>query len=252
LIHRPLTRLIGIALAIYLGPGLGAVAAEGFEPPPDFKARYEVRKAGITLGRADLRFAQPLPGRYRYSLHTRASGLARLLFSSEVYEQSHGRILDDGFRPDFYRYKRSGDDKARVAELRFDWLDLEVVNDVADYPWRMDITHDTIDRVIGPLQLMHDLAERDGDDDQLVYRIADGGQLKTYLLTIEGTEMIDTPMGAFEAIRIRRRDTDSNRETRLWCAPELDYLAVRVEQHEDGDQNFRLSLAALDGLDSSR
>jgi len=244
--------LIRVALGMLLAFSLSSVAAEPFEPPPDFNARYEVRKAGITLGRADLRFAQPVPGHYRYSLHTRASGLARLIFSSEVYEQSRGRILEDGFRPDFYRYQRRGDDKAREAELRFDWLDLEVVNDVADYPWRMDITHDTIDRVIGPLQLMHDLAERDSDDDSLVYRIADGGKLKTYLLTIEGTEMIDTPMGAFEAIRIRRRDTDSNRETRLWCAPELDFLAVRVEQHEDGDQNFLLSLADIDGLTPSR
>lgn len=236
--------LLVLGLATTSAPGTGRT----FEPPPDFDARYEVRKAGITLGQADLRFAQPVPGRYRYSLHTRASGLARLVFSSEVYEQSRGRIVNDGFRPDFYRYQRSGDDKAREAELRFNWIEREVVNDVADHAWRMDITHDTIDRVIGPLQLMHDLAERAADDDELVYRIADGGRLKTYLLTVEGTETINTPMGEFEALRIRRRDTDSDRETLLWCAPALDYLAVQVEQYEDGDRNFRLSLASLDGL----
>ena len=221
------------------------------EAPADFDAYYSVEKAGLTLGRASLRFRQPTPGQYDYRLHTRAVGVARLFASSEVIERSHGQILDSGFRPTTYHYERRGDDKARRAELRFDWQALEVVNDVAAYPWRMDITADTIDRVISPLQLMHDLANRDPDENRLIYRIADGGRLKTYLLTIEGEDTIETPMGTFETLRIRRRDTDSDRETQLWCAPALDYLAVQVEQWEDGGLNFRLALTGLNGLDQA-
>ncbi len=227
---------------------LAPAAASTGHPPPDFEAHYELGKAGITLGAADLRFSKPFPGRYDYRLHTRATGVTRLVFRSEVLESSRGRITADGFRPDVYHYERRGDDDARRAELRFDWRDGEVVNDVAEYPWRMDITPDTIDRVISPLQLMHDLEERDPADTQLVYRIADGGQLKTYALDIEATETVSTPAGRFEALRIRRQDPDSDRYTLLWCAPALDYLAVQVEQHENGDRNFVMRLARVDGL----
>jgi len=237
-----------LSLGLLLASALLTTSAVA-QPPPDFDAYYGVEKAGLTMGRATLRFRQPAPGYYDYRLRTTAIGVARLLISTEVIERSRGKIVESGFQPTTYRYERRGDDKARSAELRFDWQALEVVNDVAAYPWRMDITPDTIDRVISPLQLMHDLATRDPEEERLVYRIADGGELKTFLLTIEGEQIIETPAGRFRALHIRRRDTDSDRETRLWSAPELDYLAVQVEQWEDGGLNFRLALTGVEGMD---
>jgi hypothetical protein len=235
-------------IVVALALGSGSAAAEPFQPPADFKARYAVERTGLTLGRADLSYRR-LPGdRYHYRLYTRAVGLARWVFPDQVREESRGRIVEDGFRPEVYRYQRTGGEDAREAELRFDWQALEVVNDIADYPWRAEITHDTIDRVISPLQLMHDLTERRADDDRLVYRIADGGRLKTYLLTIEGQETVTTPQGRFRVLRIERRDTDSDRHTILWCAPALGYLAVQVEQWEDGSRSARLVLESLEGL----
>ena len=231
------------------GPSAGASpdAESTIEPPPEFSARYDVRKAGLTLGHAELRFRRPAESRYLYRLSIRPSGIAGLFYSSTVREMSIGRIRPDGFRPDVYRYNRSGGDEDRRAELRFDWDALSVVNDIEQRPWRMDITRDTIDRVISPLQLMHDLAGRAGDD-ELTYRIADGGQLKTYTLRIGEETSVDTPAGRFDALTIRRSDTDSDRETTLWVAPALRYLAVRVEQREDGERNFRMVLNTVDGL----
>jgi hypothetical protein len=230
------------------GSIVSARSVDAAQPPPDFDARYAVEKSGIKIGQSHLRFRRPQPGYYDYRLYTHATGIARWVIASEVIEHSRGEITASGFRPTDYQYERRGDDKARRAQLHFDWSANEVINDVASYPWRMDITADTIDRVISPLQLMHDLAEREPDKTELTYRIADGGQLKTYLLSVEESEMITTRAGQFEALRIRRRDTDSDRYTLLWCAPALAFLAVQVEQWEHGDLNFRLSLAEVDGL----
>lgn len=251
-------RRLGTGLLICMivaGVGPLTASASSTEPaaetPPAFSARYDVRKAGLTLGHAELRFRRPADSRYLYRLSIRPGRLAGLFYSSTVREMSIGRIQSDGFRPDVYRYNRSGGDDDRQAELRFDWDTLSVVNDIEARPWRMDITPDTIDRVISPLQLMHDLADRDIDeDDELVYRIADGGQLKTYVLRIGDKAMVETPAGRFEALRIRRSDTDSDRETTLWVAPSLQYLAIQVEQREDGDRNFRMVLSAVDGLNA--
>lgn len=242
--------LFALLAALTLFPAHAAAADHDGAPPP-FEARYELRKGPLTLGEARLTFERPEEGRYRYRMHTRPVGVTRLLYSAEVREVSEGRIVATGFRPERYHYRRTGDDDAREAELRFDWEDGEVVNDVADRPWRMQIPADTLDRVVSPLQLMHDLAA-DGSTTPLTYRIADGGELKTYRLEVEGRETVSVPAGRFEALRIVRHDTDSDRETRLWCAPELDYLAVQVEQWEDGDRSFRLVLADLEGIDYQR
>lgn len=240
--------LAWVLIGLGLTSSLALAEERAFTAPGDFTAVYDLKRAGLKIGQADLRYRRPGDDRYTYSLYTRATGLARLVFSSQVRERSVGHITAAGFQPDTYRYVRSGGDDDRQAELRFDWDDLEVVNDIAEYPWRMAITRDTIDRVISPLQLMHDLYERSPETERLIYRIADGGRLKTYLLTIEGSEIIETPIGGFQVLRIRRRDTDSDRETILWCAPALQYLAVRVEQWEDGRRSATLEIAELDGL----
>ncbi|MEX0373515.1 DUF3108 domain-containing protein [Spiribacter roseus] len=244
--------LCAMALGLLLLAANAATLASPVEAPPAFSARYDVRKAGLTLGHAELRFRRPAQDRYLYRLSVQPNRLAGLFYSSSVREMSIGHIQADGFRPDVYRYTRSGGDDDRRAELRFDWEAMRVVNDVADRPWRMAITPDTIDRVISPLQLMHDLAERDDGDDTLVYRIADGGQLKTYELRIGDTTQVDTPAGRFEALTVHRSDPDSDRVTTLWVAPALRYLAVQVEQREAGDRNFRMVLSRLDGLDRRR
>lgn len=245
--HRrisPLTTALTCLLALLVCPALAAA----YEPPPEFTARYELSKGPLTLAEARVEFRRPAPGRYRYEVHTQAVGLARLFYKGEIDEVSEGRITDSGFRPERYRYERTGDDRARTAELRFDWEAMQVVNDIANRPWRLDITPATIDRVTTPLQLMYDLTVG-GADDTLTYRIADGGELKSYTVHFEGEEIIETPAGRFRTVKVVRRDEDGEREFRLWAAPELHYLPVRIEQWEEDDGTFTLNLSELEGMD---
>ncbi|MCS4503595.1 hypothetical protein KBTX_00781 [wastewater metagenome] len=244
---RACLRWRGLATALLLAV-LAPSAAASYEPPPPFHAEYELNKGILTLGSASLSFSRPQPGHYRYRLFMRPSGIAGWFTDVTVREVSEGRIVDDGFRPLRYVYDRSGDDRARRAELRFNWTTGTVVNDVGDTPWRMEVPDDALDRVVSPLQLMHDLAARGADTGRLTYRIADGGRLKTYTVSIEGTETVDTPAGRFETVKVVRRDDEGERETRLWCAPALAYLAVKVEQWEADDGTFELVLTGVEGL----
>ncbi|WP_440997459.1 DUF3108 domain-containing protein [Arhodomonas sp. SL1] len=227
---------------------IAATPAPAAEAPPPFEAEYRLDRGILTLGRATLTFSRPTPERYLYRMYTRPTGIAGWFTSARIRERSMGLVVEDGFRPLRYTYERSGDDRARRAELQFDWGAGEVVNDVDDPPWRMEVPPDALDRVVSPLQLMHDLAVREPGEDSLTYRIADGGELKTYTVTIEGEETIDTPAGRFETVKVVRRDEEGKRETRMWCAPELDYLAVRIEQWERDDGTFELLLTGIEGL----
>lgn len=227
---------------------LMAVCARAYEAPPPFQADYELNKGLFTLGQATLTFSRPRSGHYRYRLYTRPTGIADWFTDARIREISEGRIVENGFRPLRYVYDRRGDERERRAELRFNWAEGEVVNDIADHAWRMSVPPDALDRVVSPLQLMHDLSVRERLQGKLTYRIADGGKLKTYTVTLEGRHTIDTPAGRFETIKVVRRDEDGERETRLWCAPALQYLAVRVEQWERDEGTFELLLTDIEGL----
>lgn len=242
-------RLIAALLTtLCLSAAAPAATADTFTPPPDYTAEYEINKGPLTLGRATLKFARLGTDGYLYRLYTRPTGMASLFTDASIRERSRGRITEDGFRPEQYVYNRTGDDRARRAELTFDWERGRVHNDVGDHPWNLRIPEGTLDRVVSPLQLMHDLTELDGRD-QLTYRIADGGELKTYTIHIRGEETVETPAGRFRALKVVRTAEDGDRETRLWCAPALSYLAVKVEQWEADDGSTELLLTEVSGLD---
>ena len=57
-----------------------------------------------------------------------------------------------------------------------------------------------------------------------------------------GTKSFKTRAGSYEAVGIQHQKEGSSRTTTLWCAPELDFLPVVIEQHRKGKLNFRASL----------
>ena len=81
------------------------------------------------------------------------------------------------------------------------------------------------------------------------YRIADGGKLKSYDIRIVDKEIVTTPLGKIEAIKlIRYREGENKRQTTLWCAPQLNYLPVKLEHTEKGGSVFTALLRRLKGI----
>ncbi|MDH5456837.1 MAG: DUF3108 domain-containing protein, partial [Gammaproteobacteria bacterium] len=59
-----------------------------------------------------------------------------------------------------------------------------------------------------------------------------------------GTREIRTRAGTYEAVGIQHQKEGSSRVTTLWCAPDLDYLPVVIEQHRKGKLNFQAALTS--------
>jgi len=91
-----ISTLLGLCLALVLTGGRALADTEAFTAPGDFTATYELKRAGLTVGQADLRYRRVTEDRYSYRLYTRATGLARLIYSSRVRERSAGLITEDG------------------------------------------------------------------------------------------------------------------------------------------------------------
>jgi hypothetical protein len=159
---------------------------------------------------------------------------------ANIREATRVTQRDNQLLPLRYDYHRRILTRNRTAQLRFDWEAGHVTTDIDDKPWRMAIEPGIHDKLSYQLQMPADIA--DGKT-SLSYQVADGGRLQTYRFNVTGEDRVDTPAGQFNAIRVERdRGEDSDRETLIWFAPELDYLVVRLEQVEPNGNRFTLLL----------
>lgn len=252
---------IGQALASVLialtvgGPGQAQAAAiddkavpvaTSFQPwQAGFSAVYEVKKGSFTIGETKRTLSLQGDNHYLFESITRPAGFGRLLTSGQVIERSEWRFRpqDHLIQPLTYTYFNSGSEKNRDAHLTFDWQTHTVTNTINGQPWKMPLVDGTQDKLVYQLRVMADLLN---GNRQLNYPVADGGKLKTYQLQIVGKETIRTDLGLFETLRIRR--VHGKRVTTLWCAKQLSYLPVRIEQRKGNDSPIKAILTSVKGL----
>ena len=103
----------------------------------------------------------------------------------------------------------------------------------------LDLQGPVHDRVSIQYQLMLDLLNKSASDE---YVLIDHKGIKPLQISNIGNKKIKVPFGEFEAVGIQHRKQDSDRITTLWCAEELGYLPVLIEQHRDGKLAVRAVL----------
>jgi hypothetical protein len=214
-------------------------ACLGAAPLPDFSASYELRLGNLRIGTSHLSLENGTGGSYVYESSSTPIKLVSWLFKQQLHETSKGTLAGTGVRPDTYQYLRSGGKERREA-LQFDWQAMTVSNQVEDSGWKMDIPAGTLDKLASQLAMM--LALRDGKTD-MAFNIADDGKLREYRFRVVGEETLELPAGTFDTVKITKLRDNKKRETFLWCAPELNYLPVRVWQREKDDAEYQSDLA---------
>lgn len=166
---------------------------------------------------------------------------------AKVDEFSEFSLEGDNIVPQRYEYHRKVIGNNKDAILQFDWNSSSVLNDIAKRPGRLDIPLGTQDNLSYQMQLRLDLA---AGKTELTYQVTTDGKVKTYPFVIVGTETIETAIGSFEAIKIKRdRGTHSKRDTFLWYAPELDYLIVKLQQVEKNGKEYSLLIEKLEFME---
>ncbi len=161
-----------------------------------------------------------------------------LLFKAEtmigsVTETSRMQWLPETktIQPLHYVYKRRGLGKKRDADLSFNWLEKSLINNVDNSRWQMNIVDQVQDKLSYQVQLAQEL--RAGKKN-FTYQIADGGELKEYRFEVLGEELLETPLGKVNTIKVKRSRSNNKRVTYAWVAPDWHYLLVRLQQEEGG------------------
>ncbi len=216
------------------------------DPIPDFAANYSIHLNGIQAGELKRSLVTNNDGTRLFKSKTQAKGLFALLKPEVIIETSLWSGSEKLIKPLEYRYTRTGGRKNKRVALDFNWVTRQVYIDDAKRPWSLDLESATLDKLLYQLALMSDLEEKKVTFN---YRIADGGKIKHYLITKTNQEVISTPMGKIEAIKLtRERSRPKDRKTTLWCAPALNYLPVMLEHIEKDGTIFTAKLRRLRGI----
>lgn len=156
------------------------------------------------------------------------TGMSRMLARGYISESSEFYNAPDGVRPRTYSSKDTISRDKTHASIQFDWDTGEArgtVNGKEVVSIMDDLAHD---RVSIQYELMHDMLHNGPSAEYTMFEI---DRLRTVNVRNIGTRTVKVPAGKFEVIGLQHQAEGSKRRTTFWCAPELDYLPVIIEQH---------------------
>ena len=240
-LHKRALRL-GAALLLLAG-GVNAGGDNALpQPLAAFEAEYRVTNGSMQLGTTRISL-QPHAGGWRYRSVTEASGLASLFFSGKAIESSTLERHGDWLRPTAYRHIEP--EPEDNVEVDFDWAKETASIRDNDGTRELDLEPGTFDGFSVTLELIRALAA--GEDGLEAPVIDDSGEQEVMAFERVTTERIEVPAGTFTAVRVDRIRRNSDRETISWLAPKHHWIAVRIDQRDDGELEGRLELTALAG-----
>ena len=229
---RLLSRLMALALLAVLA----APTAPAAELTPH-RAEYKV-KISVLSGRLNTELKATENG-YVATHVVKPTGMSKLLASGQMRVSSAFTPVADGVRPVTYH----AIDTIRgepEAQIEFDWSDNTASGTVGDDEVLLELDGLSHDSVSIQYELMYDLLTEQPNGRYVLF---DVDKMRVANIKDAGKKSVKTRAGAYEVVGIQHQREGSSRVTTLWCAPELDYLPVVIEQHRKGKLNFRASLA---------
>lgn len=191
-------------------------------------AEYKI-KVSVLSGKLHTEVKQTDNG-YSANSVLRAAGIASWFVRGDVTESSEFSIVEDGVRPLKYHSVDKISKEDKFMDFEFDWEKNLVTGKIDNEDFALELQERAHDRVSLQYELMLDLL----NDSRIVeYSLLDDDEVKPLYVKYVGMEEVKVPYGKFNAIKIQHRKENSNRVTTLWCAEELDYLPVKIEQHRD-------------------
>jgi len=211
--------------------------------PVEFSAYYEARTNGMR-GSAERHLVQLSDDSYRLniSLEAKMAGIniGDLHQSSEI-AMKNGLIV-----PQHYSYLVSGITTASET-VSFNWDAGVALSTEDEQSWTLDLEPGVLDQLSLQLSLarqLEQLPEADlGRKQEFTFQLVDRDAIETHRYRSLGTEVLQTPMGALNSIKLERvRDRDNGRQTLIWFATDWHNLLARIEQVNPSGLRIELAL----------
>lgn len=222
---------------------MSAAASHAQNPLTPHKATYKV-KISVLGGELHTELRE-IEGGYSAVHEITPTGMSRMFARGRIRETSSFDAMTDGLRPRDYISEDSLTRDGENAIIHFDWEAGEARGTVDGAEVVSAMAALAHDRVSIQYALMHDLLNGEPNDRYTMFEI---DRLRPVEIRDAGTRIVDVPAGEFEVIGISHQAEGSKRVTTMWCAPELGYLPVVIEQHRKGKLRVRATLTDYEPL----
>jgi hypothetical protein len=228
------TRILA-AFAVFLALFLAESTAGAADLTPH-RAEYKV-KISIVSGQLNTEL-RAIDSGYIANHRIKPVGISRILTRGTIRVSSEFTTGIDGIRPAKFHEVDTVTDEPEV-QLSFDWTTNVASGTVGKEDVSIQLDGVSHDNVSIQYALMHDLLNGQPKE---TYVLFDVDKMRVAHVRNIGTKKVKTKAGSYEVVGIQHRKEGSSRVTTLWCAPELDYLPVIIEQHRNKKLKFRATL----------
>jgi hypothetical protein len=208
-----------------------AARADAILPKP-FTAVYEVSYRGMRAGQLTLKLSRDdATGRYTYETTADPSMLARFFISSAAMERTVMEIGPEGVRPLEWKFDDGKSSSAKDGHLTFDW-DRKVASGVIEGEQiELPLEPGVQDRLSIQIEVVTALLR--GKEPGTIPLI-DDNRIKRYNYAKKETTSVDTKLGKLDAVVYESTREGSDRQSRFWLIPNMEYVAARAEQIRKG------------------
>jgi hypothetical protein len=214
--------------------------------PPDFSARYSVKKYASEVAEMQLSL-QRQENIIRYHSHTEARGLAALLTDQQIDETSRLDVSDAScprLLSYQYRHRERASKNQQFTVSYPGEQQASVEGSYGKQAFQLDSGAPLWDRLSVQLALLTDAAAATPAAGQTYrYRIIDDGRQDEYVFEFTGEAMLTISGREVHTLIFKRHH--GKRTTTLWLGRELHYLPVKIEQHKNGDLHLSMSLEQI-------
>ncbi|MBB6091417.1 hypothetical protein HNQ60_000263 [Povalibacter uvarum] len=232
-------RSLAIASLVFMSFATQATATL----PKPFVATYAVTFRGLNAGTLRMEFRQDSSPQ-RYVLETRASpsALASFVVSSAAFERTILEVTPDGLRPVQWELDDGKSGNKGDGQLTFNWTDLTVSGSYEGQPVKLALEPGMQDRLSIQLGAMTSLLQ--GHEPGTIAMV-NGDNIRHYTYTRGKTETVQSKLGALDTVVYESTRPNSNRISRVWHAPSLEFIAARAEQIRKGKVETVMTLVEL-------
>lgn len=220
---------------------LSVSLAEASEVPlRPYNAQYLLLRGDSEVGTGNIQL-QPLDQQqWQFSTSSKAS-----IFFLDFTDTETSTFIwnDQHAKPLKFSKRTTTPTRDRFTEQTFDWQAMKETGKNEKRQWQVDLQPGLNDMQTQVLNLQIDLLN---NHRPLSYPVSKKGGVKTYEFEVKGEEILDTPLGKLKTIRVERvHDADDDRRTITWFAKDHQYVPVRLQFFEDGDEQGELQIQAL-------
>jgi len=211
-------------------------------PPVPFVATYQVAWHGITAGASTLTLVVQAPGTFTYSSNIKAHGLFRLVFPDALIQSSTFTLADGHVVPVHYQESGLARDHSDVVDLAFDRGTGRVHGTAETHAVDQPLDGGVQDPMSVQIELMRQLQAGLAPTQ---FKLFDKNEAKEYFYTRERTEVLNTPLWPLDTVVYRSDRPGSDRVTRLWLAPKLNYMPLQANRSRDGSVDLSMRITGV-------